>query len=141
MFSLHLVIFIWLLLPVVFLSSWACKVAGWCCCLCLVACEPSVCAACLCLACKAWNSHQYDNVGVYFSLCCTQIAEISDLGRGRLLSNQVVAVDVAACPFVPHLLHELLVILKARLLVGRHLSAGLLLCATPSAHAVTNYCI
>lgn len=85
--GLHLVVFVFLLLLVVFVASWACKVAGWRYCLCLVACEPIVCVGCLCLACRAWNNHQYDNVGVDFSLCCIQIAEFSDLGRGRVLSN------------------------------------------------------
>ena len=53
-----------------------------------------------------------------------QIAEFSVLGRRRVLSNQVVAVDIAAYPFViflqAHLLHKLLVGPKASLLIVSH---------------------
>ena len=66
-----------------------------------------------------------------------QIAEFSVLGRRRVLSNQVVAVDVAARPFVTlfqaHLLHEQLVGPEASLLIVNHVLTVLI------AHAVTNY--
>ena len=83
------------------------------------------------------NTYQYNNVDVDFSLCCMQIAEFSVLGCRRMLSNQVVVIDIAACPFITllqaHLLYKLLVGPEASLLIVSHVFTILIV------HAVTNY--